>query len=506
MTAAAVIHGGVRLSELLEGLARVPAGTDLEVSGLALDSRAVSAGDLFLAVAGGQAHGLEYATQAVAAGAVAVAWEPTPDLDEAAPALRELPVPAVAVEGLGARVSEIAGRFYGHPSADLFMVGVTGTDGKTSCSHFIAQALGGGEPCGLVGTLGYGLYGRLRQGTHTTPDPVRLQAELAEIRDQGAAAAVMEVSSHALDQHRAAAVRFDVAVLTNLGRDHLDYHGTLAAYAEAKGRLFRHAGLKAAVLNLDDAFGRELLAALPDGVEGLGYSLTPGGARAAGRWLEAEVTSDGEGLHLAIASDQGQGELRVRLLGRFNASNLLAALGVLLVRGLEFDEALARLRQVRTVPGRMEVFGGGRQPLVVVDYAHTPQALEQVLQALREHCRGQLWCIFGAGGDRDPGKRPLMGAVAERLADHVMITDDNPRHEDATRIVMDILDGMQAPDAAYIERDRGQAIARVLAFTGPGDVVLVAGKGHEEFQLVGDERIPFSDRRHVQILLGEGQS
>lgn len=501
------------LSQLLHGLARVAPGQDVAVQGLALDSRQVRPGFLFLAVAGRHVHGVDFVADALAAGAAAIAWEPTDALTEDSDPLRAASVPVVAVERLGHRVGEIAARFYDHPSRDMFVVGVTGTDGKTSCSHFIAQALhGDADKCGIIGTLGYGLYGALRPGLHTTPDALTLQQELAALRDGGARAVAMEVSSHGLDQGRAAGVAFDVAVLTNLSRDHLDYHGDEASYAAAKRRLFFMPDLGAAVLNLDDAFGRALYAELPVALPVVAYALeraaVSGIDRPDTRWLAAtEVVASTAGLSIGIDGSWGAGHLDVALLGRFNAGNLLAVLAVLLIRGVAFDEALARLTRVRTVAGRMEPFGGGAaQPLVVVDYAHTPRALEQVLKALREHCSGHLWCVFGAGGERDTGKRPLMGGIAERLADYIVLTDDNPRHEDATQIVMDILTGMEDPDAVYVQRDRAAAIAQAITNSDPGDVVLIAGKGHEDYQQVGDRRLPFSDRETVRALLREGSA
>lgn len=498
------------LSDLLQGLAKVSSAQDVPLQGLALDSRQVQPGYVFLAVAGRQTHGIDYAAEAAAAGAIAVVWEPTEQVNEDSAVLRSLALPAVAVDALHARVSEIASRFYGHPSQDLFVVGITGTDGKTSCAHFIAQALHSAQhACGLLGTLGYGLYGALHAGLHTTPDAVTLQHELAALRTAGARAVAMEVSSHALDQARAAGVGFDVAVLTNLSRDHLDYHGSEAAYAEAKRRLFRTPELGAAVLNLDDSFGRSLLAELPLQVQAIAYGqehdLWPVLERPNTRWLTArDIQATEQGLLVTVEGSWGKGRLRSGLLGRFNANNLLAALAVLLLRGVDFEDALRRLSAVSTVPGRMESFGGDTQPRVVVDYAHTPRALEQVLLALREHCAGQLWCVFGAGGERDVGKRPLMGAIAERLADYVVLTDDNPRHEDATQIVMDILNGMQNPDAVYVNRERGEAIAQAISNCHAGDIVLVAGKGHEDYQQIGARRLPYSDREQVQRLLRGG--
>lgn len=498
------------LSSLLHGLARVSAAQDVAITGIALDSRQVKPGYLFLAVAGNHVHGIDFVSDALTAGAAAIAWEPAETVNEDVEPLRAAVVPAVAVEQLGRQVSLIADRFYGQPSRDMFIIGVTGTDGKTSCTHFIAQALHAPESaCGVVGTLGYGIYGALRAGLHTTPDALTLQQELAALRDAGAAAVAMEVSSHGLDQARAASVNFDVAVLTNLSRDHLDYHGSETAYAEAKRRLFAMPGLGAAVLNLDDAFGQSLFAELPATLPVVAYAQTPEAvqslARPNMRWIAArEIETSPRGLRIVIDGSWGGGEVRTSLLGRFNASNLLAALAVLLIRGIALDDALRCLAEVRTVPGRMEPFGGDtRHPLVVVDYAHTPRALEQVLIALREHCAGHLWCVVGAGGERDVGKRPLMGAIAERLADHVVLTDDNPRHEDATQIVMDILAGMIDPDAVYVQRNRAEAIAQAVANSGPDDIVLVAGKGHEDYQQIGDRRLPYSDREQVMALLGD---
>ncbi|MBI5462614.1 MAG: UDP-N-acetylmuramoyl-L-alanyl-D-glutamate--2,6-diaminopimelate ligase [Gammaproteobacteria bacterium] len=509
MMAAQRLSQAPLLSELLQGLARVSPAQDVAVQGLALSSRQVQPGYVFFAVAGSHVHGIDFVADAVAAGAVAIVWEPTDAVTEDAAGLRAAAVPVVAVERLGRHVGVIAARFYGQPSRDMFVIGVTGTDGKTSCTHFIAQALHTPQsPCGLIGTLGYGCYGALRTGVHTTPDALTLQQELAALRDNGAQALAMEVSSHGLDQGRAAGIGFDVAVLTNLSRDHLDYHGNEQAYAEAKRRLFTLPDLGAAVLNLDDAFGQALFAELPATLPVIAYTQEPAAlhqyTRANTRWLCAQdVTTSTAGMHMTVQGSWGEGALQTRLLGRFNISNLLAALAVLLLRGIALDEALKRLAEVQTVPGRMETFGGGdQQPLVVVDYAHTPRALEVVLGALRAHCDGHLWCVFGAGGERDIGKRPLMGAIAERLADHAILTDDNPRHEDATQIVMDILSGMEDPDAAYVQRNRGQAIAQALSSSDAGDIVLIAGKGHEDYQQVGDQRLHFSDREQVCALLG----
>ena len=495
---------GMTLGELLGGAA--VGAPPLRVSGLAMDSRAARPGGLFLACRGTQRHGMAFAEAAFHAGAIAMAAEPDAEwpLPRLAATAARLGLPIVPVTALAAQASAIAGRFYGEPSRSLRVVGVTGTNGKTSVSQFLARALAPEGPCAIVGTLGSGLPDALRAGTHTTPDAVSVQAVLADFAAAGARAVAMEVSSHALHQHRVAAVRFDTAVFTNLTRDHLDYHGTMEAYAEAKARLFRHSGLAQAVINTDDPLGLALYAETRARVPVVAYGL--GGAPAhADRFVVAErVVADVAGLRLHLRSSWGDGELASPLLGRFNAANLLAVLGVLLTGGVALDDALARLAKLPTVSGRMERLGGGTRPLAVVDYAHTPDALAQALAALREHCAGTLWCVFGCGGDRDRGKRPLMGEVAENLADRVVVTDDNPRSEDGAAIIADILAGMSEPSRVLVERDRDRAIARAVQAARPGDVILVAGKGHEDTQQVGERRFPFSDRLVVQRALAQG--
>lgn len=496
------------LGGLLQDFCGPSVRRDVQVSGLALDSRKVQSGDLFLAVAGSRTHGLQHARQAIALGAVAVAWEPVAGNGSLAEAAALLPAPAVAIPGLGQVVGLIADRFYGHPSRGLFMVGVTGTDGKTSTSHFIAQAMDSVDRrCGLIGTLGNGLYGDLSMATNTTPDALTMQQLLFAMQQQGARCVVSEVSSHAMDQGRVRGVNFDLAVLTNLSRDHLDYHGTVEAYADAKRKLFHAEGLRYAVINADDAFGSALLDAIPPGVAPVAYRLEnePFRTRFPAQWvIGRKLRSSMRGMELDVATPWGAGVLRSSLLGRFNACNLLAALASLCVVGLPIEEALQRLSRTRTVAGRMERFElGAGHPLAVVDYAHTAGALEAVLKSLRAHCQGKLWCVFGAGGDRDRGKRPLMGAAVERHADHVVLTDDNPRSEDPAQITTDICSGIRQPALVHIEHDRAHAIAHALRSAGPDDIVLVAGKGHETMQQVGNRSLPFSDRERVQALARE---
>ena len=494
-----------RLSALLAGLAPVNDSAERAIGALSLDSRTVQPGTLFLACAGGSGHGLSHVQQAVENGAVAVLWEPDAAWQRArvAELAARVKVPLIPVEGLGRLASEIAGRFYDHPSRHMHVVGFTGTNGKTSCSQFLAQALMPNR-CAIIGTLGYGFPGALQAGSHTTPDPVALQSILHGLRSSGAESVAMEVSSHALDQGRAAAIHFNAAVFTNLSRDHLDYHGSMADYADSKRQLFQIPDLGCVVLNLDDPFGQELLAGTGPGVTRIGYGLKPIAAQTGGLdgWLGAQsISSDESGMRIALQGSWGAGELVSSLLGHFNASNLLAVLAVLLHLDLSLQDALGRLAGVRTVAGRMQHFGGGDKPLVVIDYAHTPDALQQVLTTLRLHTRGRLVCVFGCGGDRDRGKRPQMGEIAEALADEVYVTDDNPRREDGGRIVREILGGMKQPAVVRVERDRAHAIHSAVAQTGAGDLVLVAGKGHEDYQLVNGQVLAFSDAEQVQSAL-----
>jgi UDP-N-acetylmuramoyl-L-alanyl-D-glutamate--2,6-diaminopimelate ligase len=489
------------LSTLLAGLVDLQPGQEREIAGLTLDSRQVTLGSLFLACAGSRSHGLAFAGQAVDQGAAAILWEPdSAEGERLAAALGDLPIPLLQVPGLTRRASEIAARFYGDPSRQLFLCGITGTNGKTSISQLLAQALRDEMPCGIMGTLGYGFPGAIESTGYTTPDAVNLQRLLARMRDQGARAVSMEVSSHALDQGRADAVSFDTAVFTNLSRDHFDYHGTLENYAAAKQRLFHMPGLTSAVINLDDPQGRRLIDTLAPGVETFAYTITEGSempSEVTG-WARAlSITPTGQGMQIRIASDQGEGVLKSRLLGRFNAANLLAVLLVLMRRGWDLARSLRVMEELETVPGRMQLFGGGEQPSVVVDYAHTPDALDKALQAARVHCSARLSVVFGCGGDRDRGKRPQMGALAERLADRVYVTDDNPRSESSADIIEEILAGMQHPEAVRLEADRGRAIRQAIGEAVAGDMVLVAGKGHEDYQLVGDLRLHFDDREQV---------
>ncbi|MDE2407696.1 MAG: UDP-N-acetylmuramoyl-L-alanyl-D-glutamate--2,6-diaminopimelate ligase [Xanthomonadaceae bacterium] len=480
------------LSELLPELEGLSA--DLAVTGLVQDSREVQPGDAFVAIAGFGAHGLNFVDAARAAGAGAVLFEP--------PAPPELPAPedAIPVSGLRARMGAMADQFHGHPSADMTCVGVTGTNGKTSTVQLLAQAWTlRGTPAGTVGTLGSGIWPKTVPTGFTTPLVLRLHALLAELRDEGAAAVAMEVSSHALDQGRVDGVHFDVAVFTNLTRDHLDYHGDMASYGAAKRKLLEWPGLRAATVNLDDPYGRELFAAVSGKVRALGFS----SRGAAGASVRAEdVQLDGSGIRFLLEAGGQAHPVRSPLLGRFNVDNLLAVAATL--HALEMAPALIAetLSQLLPVDGRMNRLGGeGGLPLVVVDYAHTPDALEQALQSLRAHVEGRLVCVFGCGGERDTGKRPQMAAIAERLADVVIVTDDNPRHEDGDAIVADILAGFRQAERVQVLRDRASAIAQAIGTASEGDVILIAGKGHEPYQDVGGVRHPFDDAQQARAQL-----
>ncbi|GAB1231545.1 UDP-N-acetylmuramoyl-L-alanyl-D-glutamate--2,6-diaminopimelate ligase [Ferrigenium sp. UT4] len=479
------------------------ASLGVSINRLVADSRDVRAGDTFVAYPGAQADGRRYIAQAIARGANAVLW----DAHEFAwdPAWR---VPHLALHDLRQQAGYIADKVYGQPSRQLRMIGVTGTNGKTSISHWLAKsftALNG--KCGLIGTLGNGFPDALQASANTTPDALRVHELLAQFVHRDARTAVMEVSSHALAQGRVNGVHFDVALLTNLTRDHLDYHGDMQHYAAAKRRLFDWDRLGHAVLNLDDPFGAELAAQLhAGGTEVIGYGLRQEAVELAQRLGLRRVhgvlrRADAQGLEILLDTSWGAAELSSHLLGRFNAANLLGALAVLLASGIALDDAVRELGAQKAVAGRMQAMGGRDAPAVVVDYAHTPDALENVLGTLREVCApgGRLICVFGCGGDRDRGKRPMMGRVADRFADVRILTSDNPRNEAPAAIIEQIAAGM-AGEYRVIE-DRARAISETIANAQARDTVLIAGKGHEDYQEIAGVRQPFSDSEIAQRAL-----
>ncbi|MFC4159960.1 UDP-N-acetylmuramoyl-L-alanyl-D-glutamate--2,6-diaminopimelate ligase [Chitinimonas lacunae] len=450
------------------------------------DSRRASSGQVFLAFGGERSDGRAHIAQAIAAGCSAVLWEA-----EGFSWPEDWQLPNLAVAGLRQRAGLVAAHLLGEPARQLAMVGVTGTNGKTSCAHWLTQAFGLlGQRTALIGTVGYGFLDALQTASHTTPDAVSLQRLLADFRQQGAQRVCMEASSHALSLGRVEGVPFRSAIFTNLTRDHLDFHGDMASYGEAKASLFLRPELRHAVINIDDPFGAALYARLPAGLR-LGYGLETGELR--GERLRQSL----DGLRIDVVSPWGRGELKSPLIGRFNAYNLLACLGVLLREGVDFDAALAVLGRIQSASGRMDRLGGNGQPLVLVDYAHTPDALDKALSTLREILPpgGRLLCVFGCGGDRDRGKRPQMGQIARELADLAIVTSDNPRTEAPQAIIDDILPGLAGPGRAshLVESDRAAAIGLAVAEAGPSDVVLIAGKGHEDYQDINGIKHPFSD-------------
>ena len=466
---------GQRLDHLLQGIAETTGAGPIVVSGLALDSRRVRTGDAFFALRGTRGHGIEFVAGAVRRGASVVLAEAPPH------ALEDPGVPVLWIDGLHTFVGEIASRFFGRPSESMRVIGVTGTNGKTSTVQLLAQALENlGRRAATIGTLGAGLHGQLREGERTTPDAIAVQRLMAEFCRDGATHVAMEVSSHALEQGRVAAIAFDVAAFTNLTRDHLDYHSTMEAYGAAKAKLFAWPGLHAAVINTDDEFGRKLANKLAPDVQALRLS-SAGDVSA--DIAATEIVTSAEGVAFRLRTPWGTRVVRSRLLGRFNVANLLTVVGCLGALGESFDRIVDAVEVLEPVSGRMNRIGGIEGlPLVVVDYAHTPDALEQAITALRAHCAAKLICVFGCGGERDAGKRPEMGDIAERLADIAIVTDDNPRGEDGDVIVSQILAGMKQPQHATVLRDREAAIRAALGMALPGDVVLIAGKGHETYQ------------------------
>ena len=472
------------LADLLQGFAEAPA---IPIHGIASDSRLLQRGDLFLAVQGIGSHGLDYLAQAQAAGVSAVAWDASTGTEP-----QDIGVPMIAVTGLAEQLGEIANRFYGRPSEHLDVIGITGTNGKTTVAWMIAQALELlDEKCAYLGTLGYGVDEVQGAEGMTTPAAVELQGRLAEFVDQGAADAAIEVSSHALSQGRVDGVRFAAALFTNLTRDHLDYHANMREYFDSKARLFLDCQPAERIIDIDSEYGAQLASMCGQDVV---IVSTQFDRVANGRpyvFVRAVVATE-QGSEISFTSAWGDGRFMLSLPGDFNVANAVLVLALLLNKGVALDAACDVMSQVSAPPGRMQrVATDG--PAVYVDYAHTPTALEGALRALRAHCRGKLWCVFGCGGDRDTGKRPQMGAAAERHGDQVVVTTDNPRSEDAAAIIDDIVAGLSQQDKLTVIEDRAAAIAWAIENAADNDVVLVAGKGHEDYQEIAGQRMRFSD-------------
>lgn len=502
-TAEQLNFNGVLL-ELLSGLATVPdpahQAVNVVVTGIQLDSRMLRKGDLFLACFGRNHDAREFIGEAIKTGVTAVLaetggqWQGTQIIDGIA---------VIAVDNLSAKLSEIAARFYGHPSLRLSVIGITGTNGKTSCSQFIAQALANsGFSCGTIGTLGYGVYGKLQETQLTTPDPVFTQMALAEMVQGGIDPVVMEVSSVGLHQKRVKAVKFDTAIFTNLTRDHLDYHESMEAYGNNKKKLFTSEGLSRAIINLDDPYALSVINAIAPSVEMCTYSIKNSAATV----YAESLTLTRQGFEARVVTPIGAGVIKGKLFGYFNVSNLLAVISVLVSylpkkKELDIEQLCELVSGLSPVDGRMQIVGDTAEITALVDYAHTPDGLRSALKGLRDHFSGNIWCVFGCGGNRDKGKRPIMGEIAEAFADKVIIADDNPRNEEGDKIVEHIQSGMKSPEQTVVLRDREKAIAYAIGNAEPGDVVLVAGKGHETYQDVGGSRLIFSDANQVRLAL-----
>jgi UDP-N-acetylmuramoyl-L-alanyl-D-glutamate--2,6-diaminopimelate ligase len=492
------------LTSLLAGMLTDPTLLDeIEVSAISLDSRTVQAGGLYLSLATDNKQRLCYLKQAISSGVSVVLYEQEQDLiSDEITALAKANIAAYAVRNLADKAGEIAARFYGHPSLALTVIAVTGTNGKTSVSQFIAQSLELLQmPCGVIGTLGAGRIGALNTTGMTTPDPVTLQAILADFCYQGIQYAVIEASSHALQQGRLNSVTIDVAILTNLSRDHLDYHHNMEDYSAAKALLFKFSSVKTAILNSDDKFGQILMTDLSDTGGKTIWDYSQQNEQASFYAKNCEVTPSG--IQFEVIGELGNQTIKSSLLGQFNIDNLLATLASLISINISFKKACDVIEKCTSIDGRMQAYGDDKQAQVVVDFAHTPDALTKALTTLRKHLseKGQLWCVFGCGGDRDVGKRAEMGRSAEQYADKVVLTDDNPRGEDPSAIMNDVLKGISEPKKVTIEHNRKLAIAYAISHASTNDIILVAGKGHEQFQEIAGVKQPYSDTECVKEML-----
>ncbi|QIR15847.1 UDP-N-acetylmuramoyl-L-alanyl-D-glutamate--2,6-diaminopimelate ligase [Shewanella aestuarii] len=471
------------------------------INGLTLDSRHISAGMVFVALPGYQVDGRQYINAAILQGATAVLAH-TDEPKQHAQVDYVGAVPVIHFCQLVRQLSAVAAQCY--PIAQpLKVIGVTGTNGKTSVSQIIAQLVTlYHQKAAVMGTLGNGLWGQLVDSGNTTADAITVIRQLADYAQQGADVCAMEVSSHGLVQGRVEAVPFKTAVFTNLSRDHLDYHGDMSSYSAAKKRLFQFASLENGLINIDDPVGAAWLVELNNSTL-KSFSID----NPIADFYCQNTIYDDAGIHTTLVVNHPQGSksfpLSASLLGKFNLANLIAALAALSLQGFSMVELVKLAAKVQPVAGRMERFSVPNKPTLVVDYAHTPDAIEQVLQALRVHCKGQLWCVFGCGGDRDKGKRPLMAQAAEKFADKVMVTSDNARSEQPQRIIDDVMAGLMHPQNALCEIDRVTAIKQVVSLAQANDIVLLAGKGHETYQEIAGKRLQYDERALAQKLMEE---
>ncbi len=482
------------VAELLQGI-DTEVGMTVTVPGVRLDSRAIHRGELFVAVRGEQYHGAEFINNAIGNGAGAVLVDQYASLDG-----KTISVPYLVVENLEQHLGQIARNMYGAAGQELAIFAVTGTNGKTSCCNAYARLHSRlGSACGFIGTLGWGVNDDYTATGHTTPDVFSVHEICAALQQCGCSAVAMEVSSHALAQNRIAGIAVRTAVFTNLTHDHLDYHASEADYAAQKSKLFERDSVRTAVLNIDDALGVQLAARLRQRpqLQVLTYSL---GNKTADIWVD-DIGFAAQGISANVHSPWGRAELNSKLFGAFNLGNLLAVIGGLCTEGFDFQRVIEAASQLAGAAGRMQTVPNDAGLHIVIDYAHTPDALQNALAALREHCNGRLWVVFGCGGDRDKSKRAPMGAIAELLADQVVLTNDNPRTEVPAAIAADIVSGLNQPEAIKIELDRARAVEFAVRSAQANDCVLVAGKGHEDYQEVNDEKLPFDDFSVVQSAL-----
>ena len=495
----------VTLKELLSDVCEVEYFPEIEIKGITLDSRKVQPGYAFVALEGQLDHGLVYAEAALNRGAVVVICDAQFDTycQQILTSLM-VRVACVPVNNLQSKLGEIANKFFDKPSQEIFVTGVTGTDGKTSVSHFIAQAMNKAEsPSAVIGTLGNGVIDKLEESTHTTPDVISLHEMMDDFKQRGISNVAMEVSSHGLDQERIVGIDFNVAVLTNLSRDHLDYHGDLESYKQAKKKLFSNKAEQTLVLNADDDFGDELFAELEAEKTIWLYGLDEKKVKSTKLYAYAsEIENQSDGIKFLLESSHGTSAVCLKLIGEFNIYNVLACFCVLIESGVNFNHAVKRLEKLHTVAGRMELLTKPGKPSVVIDYAHTPEALKQALINVRKHANGKVICVFGCGGDRDEGKRPIMAIAAEELSDLVVVTNDNPRNESPEKIIEDIQKGIKNELHLIIEMDRKKAIQQSINMAGEGDLVLIAGKGHETYQIIGSEKQPFNDKEIALDAMG----
>lgn len=490
----------MQLSVLLKDIYALPVTLERHITRLILDSRHIGANDVFLAIKGTQLDGRQYIPAAIKNGAAAILVDADGRNEQVT---FQQNIPLIPVYQLQQQLGLLAARFYNYPANQLRMIGVTGTNGKTSCTHFIAQILQSlNISSGVIGTLGSGLWGALGEAGLTTPDALTLQATLAQFVAGGAKAVAMEVSSHSIDQGRINHIPFEISLFTNLTQDHLDYHGSMAAYAAVKERFMTEWPVKQAIINIDDAYGKKWVETLAKRQPVLVYGLHKPSLPSSIPAVYADnIQVSLSGIRARVFTPWGQGDLTLPLIGEFNLSNALAVLAVLCAYGIPFPTVLQCLTHLKPVAGRMQTLGGGSKPLVVIDYAHTPDALEKALQALRPHTEGKLICVFGCGGDRDQGKRPLMARIAEQYADQVIVTNDNPRHEKPEAIAAQIQQGLRDLQRAVIELDRSKAIQNSIQWANPGDCILIAGKGAEHYQQMGDTKLPFDDAKQAASYL-----